>query len=90
MSERPFFSMEELHQIRHALEMLVQQKDQIRRAVEALKAAERFDLRPLGDYQGEGMVRDDKHGEWTESEVLDTVLAILNEDAGAKHEQAEA
>ena len=49
----------------------------IGRAVEALKAAERFDLRPLGDYQGEGMVRDDKHGEWTESAILDTVLAIL-------------
>lgn len=90
MSERqPLFSMEELHQIRHALEMLVQQKDQIRRAVEALKAAERYDLRPQRNYMGDGMVRDDKHGEWTEAQILDTVLKILSEDAGAKHEQAE-
>lgn len=51
----------------------------IGRAIESLKAAERFDLRPLGDYQGEGMVRDDKYGEWTEAEILDKVLGILQE-----------
>lgn len=61
----------------------------IGRAVEALKAAERYDLRPQRNYMGDGMVRDDKHGEWAESQVLDTVLAILTEDAGAKNEQAE-
>ena len=63
--------------------------DRVRRASLAIESAERFDLRPLGDYQGEGMVRDDKHGEWVESQVLDTVLKILTEDAGAKNEQAE-
>lgn len=26
-----------------------------------------------------GMVRDNKHGEWTEAKVLDTVLAILSD-----------
>lgn len=90
MSERqPLFSMEELHQIRHALEMLVQQKDQIRRAVEQLKDAPRYFT--VSAWNGDLLIR--RHmegGEFTESEVLDTVLAILSEDAGAKHEQAEA
>lgn len=62
----------------------------IGRAIEALKAAERYDLKPQRNYMGDGMVRDDKHGEWTEAQILDTVLKILSEDAGAKHEQAEA
>ena len=51
----------------------------IGRAVESLKAAERYDLRPMRNYMGDGMFRDDKHGEWTEAAVLDRVLAILQE-----------
>lgn len=51
----------------------------IGRAVELLEAAERFDLRPMKNHMGDGMFRDDKHGEWTEAQVLDTVLAILKE-----------
>jgi len=49
----------------------------IGRAVEAMKGAERFDLRSTGNYLGDSMFRDDKYGEWTESAILDTVLAIL-------------
>lgn len=90
MSERqPLFSMEELHQIRHALEMLVQQKDQIRRAVEQLKDAPRYFT--VSAWNGDLLIQRHKpDGEWTEAQVLDTVLKILTEDAGAKNEQAEA
>lgn len=54
-------------------------KDRVRRALQTLEAAERFDLRPSKNYMGDSMVRDDKHGEWAEAQVLDTVLAILKE-----------
>jgi hypothetical protein len=53
----------------------------IGRAIESLKVAERFDLRPMGNFLGDGMVRDDKHGEWTEAEILDKVLGILQGDS---------
>lgn len=53
----------------------------IGRAIESLKAAERFDLRPMGNFLGDGMVRDDKYGEWTEAEILDKVLGILQGDS---------
>ena len=51
-------------------------------AVEMLQKAQRYDVDPRGDYyQGEGMVRDDKYGEWTEAEILDKVLRILQGDS---------
>jgi hypothetical protein len=53
----------------------------IGRAIESLKAAERFDLRPMGNFLGDGMVRNDKYGEWTEAEILDKVLGILQGDS---------
>ena len=59
--------------------IIVRQEDQIQRALKVLQAAERFDLRPLGNYLGDGLSRDDKHGEWAESQILDKVLAILQE-----------
>ena len=78
MSEWPFFSMEELHQIRHSLEILVQQKDQIRRAVEQLKDAPRYFT--VSAWNGDLLIRRHmKGGEFTESEVLDLVLAFLQE-----------
>lgn len=52
----------------------------IERAVERLKDAPRYFI----------LSRHNPDGKWTEAQVLDTVLKILTEDAGAKHEQAEA
>jgi hypothetical protein len=62
-----------------ASSMIARREDRIQRAIKVLQAAERFDLRPMGNYLGDGMFRDDKYGEWAESQILDKVLAILQE-----------
>lgn len=60
----------------------------IGRAVEQLKDAPRYFT--VSAWNGDLLIRRHmKGGEFTESEVLDTVLAILTEDAGAKNEQAQ-
>ena len=59
----------------------------IGRAVEQLKDAPRYFT--VSAWNGDLLIRRHmKGGEFTESEVLVTVLKILSEDAGAKHEQA--
>ena len=62
-----------------ASSMIGRREDRIQRALQVLQKAERYDLRPMKNYMGDGMFRDDTHGEWTEAKVLDTVLAILQE-----------
>jgi hypothetical protein len=55
----------------------------IGRAVERLKDAPRYDT--VSAYDGDVLIRRHKSdGEFTESEVLDLVLAILQKDAGSE------
>jgi len=49
---------------------------QIQRALQVLQRAQRYDLRPLGDYQGEGMVHCSS-GDWLEFDDVAKAIQIL-------------
>ena len=52
--------------------------DRIQRALQVLQRAQRYDLRPLGDYQGEGMVHCSS-GDWLEWDDVVKAIQILQE-----------
>ena len=51
---------------------------QIRRALQVLQKAQRYDLQPLGDYQGEGMVHSE-HGDYVGIIDVKAAIDILQE-----------
>lgn len=51
---------------------------QIQRALQVLQRAQRYDLQPLGDYQGEGMVHSE-HGDYVDADDVDRAIQILQE-----------
>ena len=53
-------------------------RSQIKRALQVLQRAQRYDLRPLGDYQGEGMVHCSS-GDWLEFDDVVKAIQILQE-----------
>ena len=51
---------------------------QIQRALQVLQKAQRYDLQPLGDYQGEGMVQRE-HGDYVDADDVKAAIDILQE-----------
>ena len=51
---------------------------QIQRALRVLQKAQRYDLQPLGDYQGEGMVQRE-HGDYVDADDVGKAIQILQE-----------
>ena len=58
--------------------IIVKQDDQIQRALQVLQSAQRYDLQPLGDYQGEGMVHSE-HGDYVDIIDVKAAIDILQE-----------
>ena len=58
--------------------IIVKQEDQIQRALQVLQRAQRYDLQPLGDYQGEGMVHSE-HGDYVDISDVKSAIDILQE-----------
>ena len=56
------------------------QRDQrkIQRALQVLQKAQRYDLQPLGDYQGEGMVHRE-NGDYVDADDVKKAIGILQE-----------
>lgn len=52
--------------------------DRIQRALRVLQKAQRYDLQPLGDYQGEGMVHSE-HGNYVDADDVSKAIDILQE-----------
>ena len=50
--------------------------DRIQRALQVLQKAQRYDLQPLGDYQGEGMVHSSS-GDYVDISDVQTAIKIL-------------
>lgn len=55
------------------LRVLISAAKAVNRAVDWLQKAQRYDLQPLGDYQGEGMVHSE-HGDYVD--IIDVMAAI--------------
>ena len=53
-------------------------EQRIRRAVDWLQKAQRYDLQPLGDYQGEGMVHSNS-GDYVDISDVRAAIDILQE-----------
>ena len=51
---------------------------QIQRALQVLQRAQRYDLQPLGDYQGEGMVHSSS-GDYVDADDVKAAIDILQE-----------
>ena len=60
------------------LDRIVTRENQIQRAIDWLQKAQRYDLQPLGDYQGEGMVCCGS-GDWIEWDDVTKAIQILKE-----------
>ena len=58
------------------LALLVDCNDKIQRAIDWLQKAQRYDLPPLGDYQGEGMVHS-KSGDYVDISDVRAAIDIL-------------
>ena len=58
--------------------IIVRQEDQIQRALQVLEKAQRYDLQPLGDYQGEGMIHSD-NGDYVDADDVRAAIDILQE-----------
>ena len=58
--------------------IILKQDDQIQRALQVLQKAQRYDLQPLGDYQGEGMVQRDS-GDYVDADDVERAIQILQE-----------
>ena len=58
--------------------IIVKQEDQIQRALQVLQRAQRYDLQPLGDYQGEGMVHSSS-GDYVDISDVKAAIDILQE-----------
>ena len=61
-----------------AVRFIARRNDQIQRALQVLQRAQRYDLQPLGDYQGEGMVQRD-NGDYVDADDVDRAIQILQE-----------
>lgn len=53
-------------------------EQRIQRAIDWLERAQRYDLQPLGDYQGEGMVHSE-HGDYVDITDIKAAIDILQD-----------
>lgn len=53
----------------------------MKRVLDALRGAQRYDLEPVGQYQGESMVRSDS-GDWVEWDSVLEAIKILQGGCG--------
>ena len=60
------------------LRTLINAAKTISRAIDWLQKAQRYDLQPLGDYQGEGMVHSE-HGDYVDITDVRAAIDILQE-----------
>ena len=60
------------------LKVLIGAAKAVSRAVDWLRKAQRYDLQPLGDYQGEGMVHSE-HGDYVDISDVKAAIDILQE-----------
>lgn len=60
------------------LRVLIGAAKAVSRAVDWLQKAQRYDLQPLGDYQGEGMVHSE-HGDYVDITDVRAAIDILQE-----------
>ena len=60
------------------LRVLINAAKTISRAIDWLEKAQRYDLQPLGDYQGEGMVHSE-HGDYVDIIDVKAAIDILQE-----------
>ena len=60
------------------LKTLIDAAKAVSRAIDWLEKAQRYDLQPLGDYQGEGMVHSE-HGDYVDFIDVKAALDILQE-----------
>lgn len=60
------------------LQAIIRTAKTVSRAVDWLQRAQRYDLPPLGDYQGEGMVHSE-HGDYVDISDVRAVIDILQE-----------
>ena len=60
------------------LRVLIGTAKAVSRAVDWLQKAQRYDLQPLGDYQGEGMVHSE-HGDYVDISDVRAAIDILQE-----------
>lgn len=60
------------------LKTLIGTAKAVNRAVDWLQKAQRYDLQPLGDYQGEGMVHSE-HGDYVDIIDVKAAIDILQE-----------
>ena len=60
------------------LRVLIGTAKAVSRAVDWLEKAQRYDLQPLGDYQGEGMVHSE-HGDYVDIIDVRAAIDILQE-----------
>ena len=60
------------------LQTLINAAKTISRAVDWLEKAQRYDLQPLGDYQGEGMIHSE-HGDYVDIIDVRAAIDILQE-----------
>ena len=60
------------------LKVLIGAAKAVGRAVDWLEKAQRYDLQPLGDYQGEGMVHSE-HGDYVDADDVRAAIDILQE-----------
>ena len=60
------------------LRVLIGTAKAVSRAIDWLQRAQRYDLQPLGDYQGEGMVHSE-HGDYVDITDVKAAIDILQE-----------
>ena len=60
------------------LRVLIGAAKAVSRAIDWLEKAQRYDLQPLGDYQGEGMVHSD-NGDYVDADDVRAAIDILQE-----------
>ena len=60
------------------LRVLISAAKAVNRAVDWLQKSQRYDLQPLGDYQGEGMVHSE-HGDYVDISDVRAAIDILQE-----------
>ena len=60
------------------IKTLINAAKTISRAIDWLQKAQRYDLQPLGDYQGEGMVHSE-HGDYVDITDVKAAIDILQE-----------
>ena len=66
------------HALSVAARIIASRNDEIQRALQVLQRAQRYDLQPLGDYQGEGMVHSNS-GDYVDIADVRAAIDILQE-----------